>query len=519
MSDQELNLDSYANLVTGLGTSKDKTLYSTFIPDRRLGPTELATQYEGDALTARVVDRLVDDATRTDWRIKGADESFDWASIKSRMDDLGALMHGGDAWRWSRLYGGGLVIMAVNDGRKYSEPLDTANIRDFTGLTVVDSSVATPVGFVAGLGSQAFSQPTQYQINVPLGKGDQRVVHASRCIRFDGMRVPASRMINNGGWAPSLIQRCHKSLRGLNMAMQYAETLLQEISVMVLKIPGLTDKLCGGPDNVRQVKQMLETLRWGVDTIHLMGLDKEMDFMEVKRSVDGVAALIDKFEQQAVRDTGIPRIILTGEQPAGLGADSKGEVRAWYDYVESQRKLVLTPALNRILEVEFARRARKGEAVPTEWEIEYEPLMSPSSVELSQTASTWATAMGTLVDKGILSPTEARAHLVSQGVLDVSPEPLAVPEVSNPSEPEIVGDEPEDEVSLVWSTEAPPADAMEAKTLAAELGIPTVRITRAHRAGLIRGWTILGGKPRYSRHEVQSLILAQNGALPDPELA
>ena len=52
-----------------------------------------------------------------------------------------------------------------------------------------------------------------------------------------------------------------------------------------------------------------------------------------------------------------------------------------------------------------------------------------------------------------------------------------------------------------------PSDATEASAIAAELNIPTVRVTRAHRAGLIEGWNVLGGKPRYSLAEVKRVVL------------
>lgn len=77
-------------------------------------------------------------------------------------------------------------------------------------------------------------------------------------------------------------------------------------------------------------------------------------------------------------------------------------------------------------------------------------------------------------------------------------------------------DEPS-ETALAWSENPLPADAVEAAVLAKELDIPTVRITRAHKAGIIEGWTILGGKPRYSREEVQRAVLRSNGKLPAPE--
>jgi hypothetical protein len=68
-----------------------------------------------------------------------------------------------------------------------------------------------------------------------------------------------------------------------------------------------------------------------------------------------------------------------------------------------------------------------------------------------------------------------------------------------------------------YSKDPLPSDALEAREIASQLGIPTVRVTRAHRSGAIRGWNLLGGRPRYSLQEVKDLILAENGETPSEE--
>jgi uncharacterized protein len=471
--------------------------------------------YEQDALAARIVDRVVDDATMVEWRITGTDETYDWASIKSQMDDIRAVDKIGDAWRWGRLYGGGIIILACNDGRPYDQPLDMASVRSIK-LSVLDSTSIQPVNFLPGLGSSAFAEPEQYQVMVPWGSNKQmtpKVIHKSRIIRFDGVRVPASRMVVNGGWGPSVIQRVFPQLRGLQSTMGYAESVLHEISVMVLKIKGFRDMLCGGPDEVTKLQTMLQNLRNGMDNQHIVGLDSEDEYQEVKRSVDGISNLIDKFVDSLVRSTNYPRLILLGEQPGGLNADSKGEVRAYYDWVGSEQKKMITPALNRILEVLFAVRRNKGidSNTPTEWSIEFESLMAESNETKAQNAASVTDTMVKLISAEIITPQEARMMLIKAKAIDVEmSNAVALGTVPEPNNLE------EDDAEQ-YSKDPLPSDALEAREIASQLGIPTVRVTRAHRSGAIRGWNLLGGRPRYSLQEVKDLILAENGETPSED--
>jgi 2'-5' RNA ligase len=121
----------------------------------------------------------------------------------------------------------------------------------------------------------------------------------------------------------------------------------------------------------------------------------------------------------------------------------------------------------------------------------------------------------------------ASTFFTPENIAAVFPErvapPKPVPAPTGPNAPAPVDEEDSEgepsEVDLLWSQNPLPADAVEAPKIAAEFGIPTVRVTRAHRAGLIEGWNVLGGKPRYSLSEVKRVVLQGNGKLPAAEPA
>lgn len=428
----ELRRDNYINTITGMGLPGPggKSGATYFTNDRLLRSTELQNLYTANGYAARIVDRMVDDATRCDITLTGTNTRFDWWSVQSQLDDLGALSHIGDAWKWGRLYGGGLVVMLVDDGRPFSAPLDLANVRAFRGLGKLDSTNVMVQGWNAALGSAAWSQPTGYQVIMPTSSETADgavtiggVIHPSRCIRFDAMAVPAAVMSMNAGWSPSILQRCKVQLEAYGSALVSAQELLQELSVMVLGIDGLLDMFVGNNTDAQAgVREMLRQLKLGIDNFNLLAIDKtKASYQEVKRSVEGLDKMVDRFERDLVGASGMPRLILVGEQASGLGASSGDEVRSWYASVEKEQKYVVTPALNRILSVLFAARRREGLAVPTEWTIKFAPLQTPEPKASAEIAQVWTGVATDLLAAKIITPEQAQDMLVRNGVLDAAP--------------------------------------------------------------------------------------------------
>lgn len=402
--------DDYANLVTTLGTVKDKARHTVFLPGDLLDPNQLTAMHRDNPLIATVVDRLPDDATREGFQVVG--EGIDQASVQSEAQDLDLIGTVGDAWRWARLYGGALVVMVVDDGLPLSEPMDLANATKLSALHVVESPYATPRVHNPGLGARAFRRPTFYDVLAEIDGSDAaQSIHWTRTIRFEGLKVPPSRLHENGGWPPSVVQRIHDDAMRLGSAMSYAGSILHDLSMLQLKIKNFRNMVTGSKEEKQEARAIVESIRWNADNQHTIALDSEDELIEMSRTISGVTELIDRFVNAVVRATHMPRTVLLGEQPGGMNTTADGEMRSWYDSVAAKRDQVLTPALTRILEVMFRIRRNNGETIPDEWTIDYPPLWQDTAQEKSDTLDKLAKALDTLVAGSIISIDEARATL------------------------------------------------------------------------------------------------------------
>jgi phage-related protein (TIGR01555 family) len=419
--------DGYANAVSGLGSMLDKSSYNFYLPKPRLTPETLDALYTGEAMAARIIDRVVDDGTREDITITGEDEAFDFASVQSQLEDLDAVNHVGEAWRWSRLYGGSLLFMNIEDGQKMSEPLDLANARKLVSLRAIDSTVVMPEGEKSGMGSRGFLMPEWYRVMPGVAGGDggdDRIIHRSRVIRFDGVKVPARVAIRNGGWGPSILDRVGTEVMRLGTVMGYLSNIMHDVSVQVYTMEGLRDAICGRDQSMSEedMKQMFQTIKQTMDNLHMLVLDNKDEYKEVSRSVTGLSELADKFIDSLVRATDMPRTVLLGEQPSGLNASGDSEVRSWFDFVKSQQRTVLTPALTKLLNVVFAIRGNNGEDVPDEWTIDYAPLWQPSEAETAATQLQQAQTDELYMLNSVYTAEETRERLVSEGRIPESTE-------------------------------------------------------------------------------------------------
>ena len=443
--------DGYINAVTGLGLAADKSNYGVF---RRLAPLkfeELSDLYEQDSIAARVIDRLPDDATREEIELEGVDEEFDFAQVQSRMDDLNGRQTIGDAWRWSRLYGGALLVIVADGSGPMEEPLDLKRVKNVSTLQVVEAQHVIPVLFDAGLGSRAFRNPEFYDI-VNIRTGRQKRVHRTRAIRFDGLRVPPTRMVERAGWGPSILDRINTEVSQLGEVMGYSRNIMHMLSILVFKLENFRQMMCGTDKQQAEARDAMQSLVFGIDNINAAFIDTKDEFVEVARTTGGFEALIDKFVDALVRASDMPRAVILGEQAKGLNASSDSELRVWYDFVKSQQNRILTPAMNRLLEVLFAVEKNNRGKAPQEWTIKYKPLWQPDAKDQAETDKKDAETSQIYADLGVKSVDEIRAELISAGKL--VPEETPADDIS----PELPEDLPADTIILEPDPAIPPLD-------------------------------------------------------------
>ncbi len=419
--------DAWINAMTGLGKrGRDKSVSTRVKIRKLLTAPELEALYTQNGVAARIIDRMPDDATREKFKITDVDlEGFDQKRFRAKLDDLKLEMVAADAWRWARLYGGSIVVPAWIDGLDPAEPLQPTKIRGIDGIDIIESRYAVPV-----LNSETLSilEPESYMI-APRDSFSILTVHASRVFRCDGMRVPKSVMINNGGWGPSIFERVIESLTGIGEGYGSARNMLHVASQPVLSIKNMHKRITEGGKTKQDVADLVAGIQDAASMLNWIAIDSEDSFAAVERRTTGAAELVTLLLMALVHDTGIPVEILLGLTPGGLNSgDNRGAFRTWYDQVAFEQKQKLDPFLDWILELLFQIDANNGLERPTEWTNEFEPLWQESKAETATTEKAEAEADQIRLNTGVLEPDEVRkARFVDDVPIKVEPPPEVQP--------------------------------------------------------------------------------------------
>jgi len=540
-----------ANGLTGLSGPPDKSSYSFFQRNPRLSWEELDAMYIDDPMAARIVNRIVEDALRTSWKLVGTDIPIDMAKLKSDLADRQIDETLGKIWTQGRKYGGCLGVLSAQDGGKMNTPLDLSKVMGLNRIQVVSSPWVQPDTWDGGLGSFGFATPTYYNFLLPSSEnGRITQIHRSRVIRIDAIELDGWSMMRYGGWAPSALQSVQTSLRQLGEVLGYCRAIMHDASIEVYKLTNYRNQACGSPGEKDNLREYFEQIRLMKDVLHMLVIDGADSLESHERNLSGLDSMIDRFVDALVRSTPEPRSVLLGETPGGLNANADSEIRSWYDYVDSQRKKILNPALDRILQIHFAIRwNRTGEAVPTRWTIEWDPLWQPTAAEAAETDLKVAQTAQIYLASGVMKSEEIRNKLVSQGyitpVADVvdpavktvgpaqvgvwtgvtallgaafpmgipkdvlartltSLDPERYPEAvahallatqENPEDPRpleagpaLIADTPEASPEAMPSQAPVPPDLCSTKEAAARLGIPTLTVNNMCRNGTLPYW-------------------------------
>src|SRR5690606_26796144 len=302
--------DSMVNLLTGMGTARDKTAHTRYAPH----VVNNADTYEGSALARRIVDLLGEDATR-EWRSWQGDND-QIGALEATEDRLGIPAKVEEAIHLARLTGGAALLIGADTGRQ-AEPLDPERVRR-DGLeyvtvlsrfdlnaTVIETDVASPY----------FGLPAYYT----LSKDPTVRIHPSRLAIFRGPRrargfqaVGAAR----DPWGQPVLEAVYAHLTGCESAIQNTVTLLFDQTVDVFKIPNYAEGYAqDGQTYLSDVEARVALAHGMKSVIKALVLDSEEDYERKGASFSGIADIIDRTQQFLCAATGYPVTVLFGRSP------------------------------------------------------------------------------------------------------------------------------------------------------------------------------------------------------------
>lgn len=427
-------MDGYVNLMNRYGTAKDPAEHYQFQREPDVPDDTLTTIYEGNGLFAKIIDTPAEEAIKHGFTLKDVSDKAVEDFVAESLDELDWEELAMTAIRWTRLFGGAIAVMLINDGGRLEDPLNWRNIKSIDDIRVYERVVVhpeyesmfnyDPTDPFSTRGSR-LGMPEFYQVNSRYGNFR---VHDSRCLVFQNGVLPenATNSLYQLWGIPEYI-RIHRALKDAELAHESAPKLLDRSVQAIYKMRDLSQLLATeqGESQVLRRLQVIDMARGMLNSLVIDAEGEDYDFKTFQ--FNGITDVVSASCNMLSAITSIPQTILFGQGVGGMSSTDDTSMENYYNYVERIQKRMLRKNLRYLLSIIFQAGLYTGEVdeVP-KLNVEFNPLWSLSDADQAaleqQKASTQLTkaqAAQAYVAMEAIDPSEVRKKLADSDEFDV----------------------------------------------------------------------------------------------------
>lgn len=386
-----MQTDSLENLVSGMGGPRDKSVFTKFSTNIIVTPDQLEAAYRGDWVSRKIIDIPAYDSTREwrDWQAE-SDQITAIEDLERKFNLKKRLMQ---AMIKARLYGGGALIIGVNQGK----PEEAVNL---------DAIKKDSLQFVHAVSRYDLSAgPIQLDIMDPYygepqyydSTGSNVVrLHPSRVVRLLGKELP--RLGISDGWGDPVLQSIVDAVLQYGSVAQGIANMVQEAQVDVIRIPGLTDNI-SSKEYEDRLKKRFGLAANAKSLFNMLLLDKEEEWQRINAAFNSLPDVCKLYLETVAGAADIPGTRMLGQSPRGLNATGISDIRNYYDKIAGDQESDLTPAMERLDEVLI--RSALG-SKPDEIYYKWNPLWQMDDAQKSDIALKKAQAFQIDVNSGVM---------------------------------------------------------------------------------------------------------------------
>lgn len=353
---KQVKSDGWSNLFTGLGTRADKSSFSKNIATSIISDNELESIYCDDGLGAKIIDLLPEDMLKQGWH-------YEFDNLKEELDVYSGVYENvfeninlnkriEQGLKWSRLYGGAILVLGALDGEQLDKPLRIKKIKTIENLKVF---ARTSIDFFNCVfqenpTQERFGEIEKYAVKINFNNIDKTIfIHYSRVFEFKGIEVPFKKnTIKNINeykyWGIPVLQRVYTRLSDVGVSFGSISNLMQEITIGKYKFSNLVDIL-SQVDGNKLMQKRVQVMDLMKSVFHSVIIDKEDDYIRDTISFNGISDVLYQFFMLISASTGYPLTKLFGVSPAGLNSSGDSDTYSYYDNVKRKQELDLKPAI------------------------------------------------------------------------------------------------------------------------------------------------------------------------------
>lgn len=399
-------MDSILNTLTGIGGTYDKG--ASAAPDTgRLPLTDAQVEslYRFNGYCKRYVDRHAEEATRASWKVEDDSDNTDPMTAEDERLDVVASFE--EAAKWSRLYGGCVIFIVVDDNEKdLSKPISLANVKEVVNLVVLDKREASALEYDGDVRSANYRNVKYWSLSparTPIsGRSDLGKVHYSRVVYLPGNRLPPSLRLQNGGYDESVLQSVWDKARNLEVVDQAGAILSQEIKIDVLKVAGLSSIAVGDQAEYFDTRMKLIAKQKSLLGILILGDDEE--FSTRSANISGYASLHDRAKEAFASVCDTPQTVMYGSAPSGLNTDGDSSRKNFDKAIARYQMMTMYRPLKKVYTLCYAAKkgAFKG-VIPESFRIAFESLECLTVKERAELEKIHADTDGIRVEWGFVT--------------------------------------------------------------------------------------------------------------------
>jgi phage-related protein (TIGR01555 family) len=389
---------------------------------------ELQEAFLNSATAARIVTCVPDELFRCGFDIEVAEGvEFDAALFRSRWDELHADRHLAEAYMWSRLDGGGAVVVmtAADDMQELLPGEEITDLRSVsrTELDMWPGNEKTD--------PNEFGMPLFWAVN-PLMGGTDIQVHNSRLIKIKGRPIPPTLRKNMGSsqkyFGLSVLQGILGDIYDFDDCHQWATLLLQRLQQLVYKTEGAGDQ-CESRAGTAALQRKVDFVD-GVRSVRsTIAIDKDTDDVALLNgSLTGVKDVLDTKKSKLTQSSGIPQIVLAGDASGALNNSAEGAMQSWQNYLAREQVNHGTPAVSRLVSILYP---------DLEFSVVWRPIQEETLAQLAERLYKQSQADSAYAINYILTIDEIRDTLKKRGDYVMSSTKPVPPMPTDPTNEEI----------------------------------------------------------------------------------
>lgn len=323
------------NLVSKLGTSRDKASHDTFAWHVPKSVFELDNLYKSNGTASKIIDKPVQDMMRQGYYFGGI-AGKELQKLDAELDRLRLDVHLSRAMRLSRLHGKSYILLATADDIALNTPINTAKGLSYITTLSVSQLAASKEMRPASEAGGCYNKPVYYRLQKGVGSTSTETIHHSRIIEIVW------------GDGESILQNIHAELLRFASVNANAASLVHEAKIDIIKTPDLGTQIEQHSDAIFKRFALVGMLKGNNGTVLL---DTEEDFQSKSYNFSGLPDLMQEFAIQLSGVADIPYTILFGRSPSGLSATGEHDLKNYYDTVGSYQRDYLRPILRRLLDI------------------------------------------------------------------------------------------------------------------------------------------------------------------------